>query len=214
MAGIQTLINSATAISFDRRPVIAQTMSRGQYLKTAERGARVWKFIVSPSPGWRWESYRDVIEDLDTTDRITEEQVSFASTSGMNWIMAYRGTLTSSELSGLTIDSTTSGTTFKLSASNTWTSTKYVFKKGDFIQPNTSRYPYTVTSDVLASSSGLITVPVNRGIYTDVTLTGKTIIYGPSVKWYVKVTKMPTWTLTPGRLIQWNDDFELTESLQ
>ena len=209
---IQKLINSAQKITIDRQPIVAMTMSRGQYIKTAERGARIWKFIVTPSAGWRWEEYRDEIEDLDAMNRITEEEINIGSNNtGLSWMTAYRGACNTSQLNGLSIASVV-GDTITLNNSIGILATTIVFKKGDYIQPFSSSYPYTITADVLMPESGVITVPVNRGVLG--TVTGQTLKIGSNVTWRVKIVKFPNYSVTPGRLVAWEGEFELVEVLQ
>lgn len=207
---LQTVINHATAISIDRRPVVSQTISRAQYVKTAETGQRVWRFRVQPSPGWRWETYRGVMERIDEMDRITEEEVDFKNNTNLSWITQYQGVMTTGQIASITVSSY-SGTTFVLTGLPSIASSSVLFKKGDFIQPVNSRYPYSITTDVLRGENATVNVPVNRYIMGDVTINGQGISVGADVSFRVLMFGRPTWSLTPGRIIQWSGDFDLIE---
>lgn len=211
---LQKIIDSAQQITIDRSPPVAMTMSRGQYLKTAERGARIWRFVVTPSQGWRWEDYRDEIEDLDAADRISEHTINIGtSNSKLSWMTAYRGDLTTSQRTNLFIKSNTIPNQLVLNCNVAINVGQVLFRKGDYIQPFGSRYPYTVTSDVVAAAGdGDFEVSLNRSVLSTVTF-GQSVSIGNAVSWRVKITKFPRYIITPGRIITWEDDFELTEVL-
>jgi hypothetical protein len=210
---LQKIIDSAQQITIDKSPPVAVTMSRGQYLKTAERGARIWAFTVSPSQGWRWEQYRDEVEDLVKQDRITEEEINFGtSNTNLSWLTEYRGSLTTNQQGGLRTVSQT-GNSMVLQALVSISAGTVCFKKGDLIQPTGHRYPYSITTDVVMPEAGNITVPIHRAFIGTVS-GGTTLKLGKAVTWRVKMTKFPRYAITPGRIINWEDDFELTEVLQ
>lgn len=207
---LQTIINHAESINVDRRPIVGQTISRAQYIKTAETGARVWKFIITPSNGWRYEKYRSVLEDLDFQDRITEEQINFANNTNLAWITAYQGELTAFELGQIR----TQGINFNTIVLKDLPSvapTTIIFKKGDYIQLENSRYPYTVTDNIVRGSNSTIIIPINRAYVVDGATTEQKIKVGNEITFRVIATNMPTWTIGPGRLIQWDGNFELME---
>lgn len=210
---IQTIIDSAQSITINRRAVVAQSVSRSQQIKTAERGYRVWKFTVSPSPGLKWENYRGMIEAIDNKDKITETQISLANNANMGWTVAYQGEFTQGALDAITISSVT-GNSLTLTTLPTVSSTTIAFKAGDYIQPDGSRYPYTVVNTVLRGSGNTITLTVNRGMIADITLANAGILVGSQVTWRVVPVMLPDYTLTPGRFIAWSGDFELMEVIQ
>lgn len=210
---IQTIIDSAQSIEINRRAIVAQTISRSQQIKTAERGYRAWKFIITPAGVLQWSTARSAIERLDNIDRITEEQITLANNAGMSWTTAYQGGFTSGALAAITISATTSNT-LTLDNLPTTSSSTIAFKAGDFIQPNGSRYPYTVVNTVLRGTGNTITVQLNRGLLPDISMTGANILVGNQVSWRMVATKMPTYTLQPGKLVELNGTLELMEVIQ
>jgi hypothetical protein len=210
---LQSVINHAQNIKIDRRAVVAQSLSRSQHIKTTERGYRLWRFTVTPSPGWKWADYRPTVEAIYNKDRITETEISLANNSNMAWTVAYQGEFTSGELSTITI-SAASGTSITLSNLPSVASSTIAFKAGDLIQPSGSRYPYVVTAPVTRGSGSTITLTVNRGVISDITLVGASILVGNNVTWRVIPMVLPAYNLTPGKLVNFDGDFELIEVIQ
>ena len=95
---IQSMIDNAVSININRRAIVAQTISRSNRLKTSERGDRVWQFSITPTPGLKYETNRDLLEELDRVDRLLPETVSFSNNANLSWITAYKGELTQTQL--------------------------------------------------------------------------------------------------------------------
>lgn len=218
--GLQDVINKATYLTIDKRKVTAQSISRSGHYKTAERSPAPYTFTVGAPQGLTYSDNRDLLEDLDTLDRINEANVDIgANNTSLSYITGYQGD------ANATIHTTKheivafSGSTLYIQ-SDSWPASDYLFKKGDFIQPlgNTStyRYPYQVTSDVPNDSSANITVPVHRPILEQ---DGVTILtgakgnyrYGSDVRFHVKCVKNPTYSVVPHDLTEFSSDFELIE---
>lgn len=223
---IQNIIDKSQQIEIDRRRIVGQTISRSQRIKTSERStAQPWRFKVTPPGALRWSDSREFIEVIDQGDRVTEYEVSLSNVSGMQYITEYQGELRDSQVSALTIASTgtsslviTTLPTIGSTTTNTSTfvsSSTVIFKKGDFIQPANSRYPYTVVSDVVRGSSTTTTVLLHRSIITseNVNLVGQTLDYANSCTWRIVVTGLPSYQLIPNRLVQYTGDFELIEKI-
>lgn len=120
---------------------------------------------------------------------------------------------------------TTNATTFV-------TSSTLVFKSGDWVQFATSADPWGQTSTYVDDRGLAATVPVDvpRGIgtYVDVPVhrpfvfngtgtyaingrAGCEIAVGKNVRLGMIMTKMPSYKLIPGKLVQWSGDFEFYE---
>lgn len=209
---LQTIVDTAQEITFLRAPVVAQSMSRANYIKTATRGARIWQFTITPSPGLHWDQYRGVIETLQFMDRYQEHTITLANNANMAWITQYQGAMSSSEIAATRISST-AASTIVLGTLPSLSSSAVLFRRGDFIQPSGSRYPYTITADVLRGSGTTVNIPVNRPVLTDVVMANRAIVVGGAVSWQVIVTKLPQIGLLPGRLVGFDGDFECVEAL-
>ena len=207
---IQALIDDCQYLTINRRATTASTISRSKRLKTSERGYRVWEFNVVPSPGYQYDTNRDLLEQIDTVDRITEEQISFSNNSGLAYITEYKGDMSQLQADAITISSV-SGTTITLTDLPTAGSSTILFAKGDYIQPAGSRYPYTVINTVYRGTETTVDVEVNRGVIEDITMAGASIYIGDAISWRVKALNMPTYSIAPGRHIVWEGDLLLME---
>jgi len=224
--GIQNIINRAQQIEIDRRRMVGQSVSRSQRIKTAERSTgQPWKFKVTPPAQLPWTASRGFIEVIDFNDRVNEYTISLNDNPGMNYITAYQGPLTQAQLNALAISTSTTstlvvGTLPAIGAALADTSTvvttaTVIFAAGDIIQPQNSRYPYSVTTTVLRGSGSTVNVPLHRAIITSegVNLMTQGVKVGNSATWRMIVTALPTYSLIPMRQVQYTGDFELIEKI-
>ena len=216
---LQTIIDKAQEIEIDRRRVVGQTISRSQRIKTAERStAQPWRMVITPPGALPWASSRDIIEAIDSADRVNESEVKLGSTAGVSWITQYQGQLSQAQLNNLTIYSastTTMSITDLPAIAGSITTATVIFDAGDVIQPENSRYPYTVVSPVLRGASTTTNVVLHRNLITseDIVVVGQGLKVGNSCTWHMVVTGLPTYKLIPGRLVQYTGNFELIEKI-
>lgn len=212
---IQNIIDKAQQIEIDRRKIISQSISRSQRIKTAERStAQPWKFKITPPGMLPWTASRGFIEVIDFNDRSVEYTISLNNNSGMNYITAYQGGITQGQLNSLTIQAVgTSSLTITTLPSVS--SSTVIFAKGDLIQPNNSRYPYTVVDTVLRGLTTTTSVTLNRPIITSegISLLSQGLKVGNSCTWRVLVSGLPTYQLVPMQRVQYTGDFELVEKI-
>lgn len=216
---IQNIIDKAQQIEIDRRRMVAQTMSRSQRIKTAERSTtQPWKFKVTPPGALPWSASRGIIEQITTNDRVTETEISLSNSAGTRYITAYQGALTLTQLNALTISTSTTSTlviTDLPAIAGAITSSTVIFAQGDLVQPENSRYPYAVTETVLRGATTTTSVSLHRPIITSegVNLVGQGLAVGNTCTWRVVVVGLPSYTLIPGQLVQYTGDFELIEKV-
>lgn len=103
-----------------------------------------------------------------------------------------------------------------------------MFKAGDWIQFTTNvsgggsqvnrGFPRTIPLDVLRGSSSTVVVPVSRPFIWEGSYSnsfnqrgGGEVDVGNDVRIGMVITKLPSWKLLPGRIVQWSGDFELYE---
>lgn len=214
----QTIINNATNITISNLPVTGAVLSRSQRLKTASRGPAIYMFEVSLDKIFEWSGgNRGMLQVLQTKNRTVEEEVSLSATTGMGYIMGYAGTLTSTELNALSIDSYT-GSTFTLDTPAGITAGDTIFDVGDYIQPANSRYTYQVKNAVFGSDIVLdqVDVEVHRNIFPDTSDGGNNIVgqglnVANNCTFHVKCMNMPTHTLLPGQYFQFDGSFSFVE---
>ena len=224
MSGIQTIIDSCQTMEFDRRRIVGQSISRSQRTRVAERtSAQPWTFKVTPKASWSYSSNRDLIESITLTDRFSETEINLANNTKLQYLTSYQGKLTNTQLSALTVTNfvTATMTVSGLPAiggtdknGSAITSSTVIFAAGDFIQPNNSRYPYTVTAPVLRGSTSTVSIITNRPRITSeaVTITGPLKI-GNNVTWRMVIAELPTFQLVPYNRFQWTGDFSLIEKV-
>lgn len=328
---IQNIIDQAQQIEIDRKKFVGQTMSRSQRIKTSERStAQPWRFKITPPGALKWADSRGFIEVIDTNDRINEYEISLNNNSAMNYITAYQGGLSTSQVNSLTIFSTGTSTmsitglpsigatissrntaitawSFSAASSTTYrrafstsrndflittadynanwnnikvgdtlntstyvtggqtissidynyitinsvsysrivmsavananstqaitdgqynisvddsfsllvSSSTVILAAGDFIQAANSRYPYTVTANVVRGANTTTNCTLNRPIIASegISLNGQTLNVGNSCTWQVVVATLPTYQLIPNRQVQYTGDFELIEKI-
>lgn len=220
-APLQTIINLAETIQFNRRRVVGTQVTRNEIVKVSETPTRnPWRMSVGLSAAMPYHLYRDVIEGLDYLDRRLPETISFSSVTGQSFLCQYQGQLNASQLSGLRTVSF-AGNQLILNALPSTNAvpngqSSFVFKKGDFIQIGTNPYPFTVTEDVLRGSGSTVTVTTHRPNFLTSGYTTVALAVGNAVQFKMICLNMPTYTLTPGSssaLIQFDSNFELTEYL-
>lgn len=120
------------------------------------------------------------------------------------------------ELSGIpAIGATLADGTACTTASN-------IFKAGDWIQLRTLAsgatnwgLARTIPLDVPRGSGTTVKVPVNRRWVNanNVDRRGGDIYVGNAIRLRMLITRMPSFKLLPGRIVQWTSDFELLEDI-
>ena len=212
---IQAIIDESTFLTINKRKVAASTVSRSGHLKTADRGVNFYQFTVGMHDGLTYSANRNLLEDLDTQDITVEANVSLNNNSNMQYLTNYQGNIAGAQINNITMVGHSGANLYINCSSATGSGT--LFKKGDYIQPkgNTStyRYPYQVTSDVAFSTGANVVVPVHRGVLTQdgVALTSGGIRVGNDVRFHVKATRMPTYSIVPHDRISFSGNFELME---
>jgi hypothetical protein len=216
----QTIINNATNISINNMPVTGAVMSRSQRVKTAQRGPSIYSFEVTTGRPFEMNgTNRAMLQVLQTKNRTTEEEITLSATTGMGYIMGYAGTLDSTQLNALTIDSFTGSTlTLDTSATSGITAGDTLFEVGDYIQPANSRYTYQVKTTVFGSdiALGLVDVELHRNIFPSTSDGGNNIVgqglnVANNCTFHVKCMKMPAYTLLPGKLFTFDSGFTFVE---
>ena len=209
---IQDIIISAQSIEFDRRRVVGQTVSRSERLRTAERAsATAFKFRVSPPARLRFSTNRDLVEGIAYYDRSQEQIIGFSG--NLSYITQYQGECTQAQLDAMTITNFVTATITIGNLTST-SSSVLLFKAGDWIQPETSRYPYIVTTDVQRGSTSTVQVSVHRSLIPDVdplvNVQGP-ILVGTQTSLRVVVTELPTYKLVQRDWFEFSGDFVLVE---
>jgi hypothetical protein len=125
-------------------------------------------------------------------------------------------------MSGAPNSSTTAATTTTVydqpvqsSLTTTVTNQTIVFKVGDLIQPNGSRYPYSVQTEVLRGTGSTVTATLNRNLITSegITLTNRVLKIGTETTWRMVLTQLPNYQALPYDRMTWTGNFEMIEKI-
>ena len=214
MAGLQTIIDNAVAISINRKKVAAQTISRSGRIKTSEIVSAVpYQFSVSMHQGLTYSANRALTEEIDRLDITEESNINIGGTNaGLSYITAYQGDISSAELGDIYCVEY-NGKNLIINTTNV-TGAGTLFKAGDYIQPDSGyRYVYTVTEDVAFTTSANLSIPVHRAVIaqTGYTFANKGLLVGSDVSWRVKMVSKPNYTIVPYDRLAYDNKFELIE---
>jgi len=210
--GLQTIVDNATFLTINKRKGTGQTISRSGHIKTSIEQPSLYRFSVGMHAGLTYSTNRDLLEDLDTLDRTIESNISLNNNTNMNYLTNHLGGITGGTFSVNGSD----GAEIYLDCSSV-TGSNYLFRKGDFLQPQgntgTYRYPYQVTNDVFFSTGANVTVPLHRNVLSQdgVTIVGSDLRIGNEVRFHLKALDMPTYNVVPHDRIEFTGTFELIE---
>lgn len=223
MAGLQTIINNASSLTIDRRKVVGLQITRNEIPRVSLTPTRQpWRMVLEMPASLRYYNNRDLLEALDTMDRISPEIVTFSNNSCLSWIFAYQGQLSEANRSPIRVQSFVGNqlvlTNLPGVASNT-----VMFEPNDLIQLGNYPYPFTSTTRVTRGLGSSVIVTTNRPNILSVNVVNLGITVGNDCDFYMFCPNMPTYKLKPGgyvgtngttinnALIEFNDNFTLYE---
>ena len=223
MAGLQTIINKASGLNIDRRKVVGIQITRNEIPRTSVTPTKQpWRFTLEMPPSLRYYNNRDLLEALDTLDRVTPQVVTFSDNACLSWIFRYQGTMTTAMINNITVQSFV-GNQLVLTGLPTIPNTRVLFAPNDLIQIGTHTFPFTSTTEVLRGTGTTVTVTTNRPNIITASVVGNGITVGNDCEFYMFCPNMPTYKLIPGgyvssngvtvnnALIEFSDDFTFYE---
>lgn len=95
----QWIIDNCVDVQVNHREVVAQTMARDQTIRATARGGKVWRFVVTPSPGLTFSENIDTLVNLDAADKFTVANINFNSTG-----LSYLGNFTAGNVAVICTD--------------------------------------------------------------------------------------------------------------
>jgi hypothetical protein len=200
----QWIIDNAETISIDTRPIVGQSISRNNTVRSVSRGGGVWRFTVKLPDSLSWTAYRGLISKAQVLDRTSTSTISL-NASGHSWLYNYQGNSVNS--TGFVASITNNSTTITLTTSPT-TSSGFKFKAGDFIQLGSTGKVYQVAADVAFNSNS---VTLNRAV-EETSATGVALRVGANCVWTVICTDFPQWTLVERDRLAWSGPFIFYEN--
>ena len=210
----QWIFDNAESISINKRPIVSQTITRDQRVRSVSRGGAVWRFTVKMPTGMRWSDNRGYINDIDGINLLSSNTVTLSS-SKFAWMTGYRGS--ASVTNTMTIKYNTAqaaSNTYKFELGNMPGSVgTTLFRVGDLIQPLNSKYVYSLAEVVTKGSQSTQLITVNRPILETPSDTATTFKVGNEVTWTLICTQCPTYTIIERDIVAWNGEFQFYEVL-
>lgn len=223
MSGLQTIIDNCNGISIDRRKVVGVQFTRNESPRTSLTPTfNPWRFTLDMPSSLRYSEARSLMESLDTLDRYVPQIVTFSNNPCLSWIFKYQGSLSNTQLSGITVQSFV-GDQLILTNLPVVSSTRVLFEPNDLIQIGNYTFPFTSQTQVTRGTGATVTVTTNRPNIITSSVVGANITVGNSCDFYMFCPNMPTYKLIPGgatlsngvvtnnALIEFSDSFTLYE---
>jgi hypothetical protein len=170
----------------------------------------------------RYYDNRDLLEAIDTLDRVSPQVVTFNNNACINWIFRYQGQMTQAQINQLTVQSFV-GNQLVLTGLPTVAAGTILFRPNDLIQIGAHTYPFTSTTQILRGGSATVTITTNRPNIISSNVVGAGLTVGAACQFYMFCPNMPTYKLVPGgyvksggttlnnALIEFSDDFNFYE---
>jgi hypothetical protein len=223
MSGLQTIIDNCNGMQIDRRKMIGIQFTRNESPRTSQTPTyNPWRFMLDMPSSLRYSEARALLEQLDTLDRNVPQVVTFGNNPCLSWIFKYQGSLSNTQLSGITVQSFV-GDQLTLTNLPVISASRVLFEPNDLIQIGNKTFPFTSQTQVTRGTGATVIVTTNRPNIITTSVVGNNIIVGNACSFYMFCPNMPTYKLTPGgatrsngtttnnALIEFSDSFNLYE---
>jgi len=223
MSGLQTIINNCNGLTIDRRKVVGIQFTRNEAPRTSLTPTyNPWRFVLDMPSSLRYYEARALLEQLDTLDRYVPQVVTFGSNPCLSWIFKYQGSLSTTQLNSITVQSFV-GDQLVLTNLPAVSSTRVLFEPNDLIQIGNKTFPFTSQTQVTRGTGATVTVTTNRPNIITTSVAGANLTVGNACQFYMFCPNMPTYKLVPGgaaisngvtinnALIEFDDVFTLYE---
>jgi hypothetical protein len=223
MAGLQTIVNKCGGLTINRRKVVGLQVTRNEIPRvTVTPTTQPWKMTLDMPSSLRYYDNRDLLEALDTMDRVQPEVISFSDNACISWIFKYQGELSAGQIAGMRVQSFV-GNQLILNSLPVVPASRIIFKPNDLIQIGSYPYPFTSTTTVTRGTGSTVTVTTNRPNIISTSVVNESITVGNDCEFNMFCPNMPTYKLIPGgyarannvtvnnALIEFSDSFELYE---
>lgn len=203
----QFFVDRATNIAFNRRPIVATTVTRNGMTRAVSRGNHVWRFDITMPDGIRYSDIRSQLAEIDRYGQFTNIDIKF---DRANYLFPYQGNLTNLSNIGTATIPLSIGNQVQLT--NLVTDRKIV-GRGDLIKINGR--VYSVLEDAFTNPGQTSTT-----VFLHRTLIGVTagavynnISVGPTVTFPLRAIQIPTFTLFGYDQVAWSGQFQLVERI-
>jgi hypothetical protein len=208
----QWIFDYAETISINKRAVVAQSITRGNRVKSVKIGGQTWRFDVKLPDGMRWSDIRTNVAAHEALDLYTEDTI-YLNNTGYSYINNYQGDASPGNIQ-LTYNSDLAPTTLNMHSVSSLTEDQFIFKKGDWLQLGNQGHAYTVVNDVPRGNVDIanVSVTVNRPVIETANVSQVyTVTVGQNVGFDVICVAMPNWTLFGYDQVQWDGVFTFYE---
>ena len=224
MSGLQTIINKCQGMEIDRRKVVGIQTTRNEVARTSETPTfNPWRINLTMPASLRYNEARALMEQLDVLDRNTPQVVTFGDASCLSWIFRYQGSLATSQLSQMRVQSFI-GNQLVLTNLPAINANRVMFEQNDLIQIGNYTFPFTSTTKVTRGTGATVTVTTHRPKIITGAVNTANITVGNACQFYMFCPNMPTYKLVVGgaqyssggtlvgnALIEFSGDFSLYE---
>lgn len=223
MSGLQTIIDKCNGLNIDRRKMVGIQYTRNESPRTSQTPTfNPWRFVLDMPSSLRYFQARALLEQLDTLDRNTPQVVTFGNNPCLSWIFKYQGSLSTTQLNGITVQSFV-GNQLVLTNLPVVSASRVLFEPNDLIQIGNFTFPFTSTTQVTRGTDATVTITTNRPNIITSSVVGQNIIVGNACSFYMFCPNMPVYKLVPGgaakengvtinnALIEFSDSFNLYE---
>jgi hypothetical protein len=223
MSGLQTIIDNCNGMQIDRRKMIGIQFTRNESPRTSQTPTyNPWRFMLDMPSSLRYSEARALLEQLDTLDRNVPQVVTFGNNPCLSWIFKYQGSLSNTQLSGITVQSFV-GDQLTLTNLPVISASRVLFEPNDLIQIGNKTFPFTSQTQVTRGTGATVIVTTNRPNIITTSVVGNNFTVGNACSFYMFCPNMPTYKLTPGgatrsngtttnnALIEFSDSFNLYE---
>jgi hypothetical protein len=165
MAGLQTILTYCNSLAIDRRKVVGIQFTRNEIPRVSQTPTlNPWKFTLEMPNSFRYYQARELMESLDTLDRINPEVITFSDNSKLSWIFRYQGAMTAPQIAAITVTSFV-GNVLRLTNLPAVSAGTVLFEPNDLIQLGAlgiHPYPFTSTTQILRGSLSYVDIITNR----------------------------------------------------
>ena len=223
MSGLQTIIDKCNGLNIDRRKMVGIQYTRNESPRTSQTPTfNPWRFVLDMPSSLRYYQARALLEQLDTLDRNVPQVVTFGNNPCLSWIFKYQGSLSTTQLNAITVQSFV-GNQLVLQNLPAISASRVLFEPNDLIQIGNKTFPFTSQTQVTRGSDATVTVTTNRPNIITSSVAGNSIVVGNACSFYMFCPNMPTYKLVPGgartengttvnnALIEFSDSFNLYE---
>ena len=223
---LQTILSISESVGINDQRFVGQTVSRNQNITTSDILTVVpFAFELKPMNYLLYSQNRAILNSLRIPDKALTQYLNFGSTGWLNYIQ-YQGDMTETQIGNCQWQTSSANKNLVLGSLPSISSSKYLFRVGDFVQ--VGLYSYIVTADVVRGSTSTVNVPVHRSLIDAVTSPidcvagefGTTVSMGgdtyTGVTFPVVLREYPTYTLMPitnDSFINWSGSFKAFESV-